>query len=251
MKITDININKFYLMNIVILSIGFTLLGTKSTQDLSLFASLIFWLIHISYAMLLYVASTFLVLRFLTRKLNRLILFFISSVIGGLLFSLTSIFIEIPFFDVEISFNTILEEIPQAFLQSFTFWILINIPFLMSTYNKNRETLLEEEKEISPLLTFLKNKKLPCPQTIKSEANYIRLYFQNESYLFLYSIKDASSDLKTGLQVHRSHWVNQNQIEGRFYIKKSPYLKLKNGNNIPIGRTFFKYVKENTPLLKN
>lgn len=245
-----INLKNYYLTCSFLLTFGFSLMKVGITNEDNIMFALLFWSTHIAISMTIYINFTNLFLRSsLFYKLDQKNRFLIAAFISSIIFGLIAIFIEIPFQNTELNWHNFIEEMIHAPLQSLVFWLMINIPFLYESQSYEEK---EEKKERIPvesvnqfsqsnpskLINHLILKNSPIPNMIKSEANYIRLYYDNTSELFLYNLKDAARDLPQGIQVHRSYWVNKDFIQKKIYINKAPHLRLNNNTIVPIGRTF-------------
>ena len=81
---------------------------------------------------------------------------------------------------------------------------------------------------------------------IEAEDHYLRVHTDAGSDLILYRMADALSDLNgaDGLQVHRSYWVARSAIADVERNGKRVSLKLANGLNVPVSRTFLPAVRD-------
>lgn len=80
---------------------------------------------------------------------------------------------------------------------------------------------------------------------LKAEDHYTRVYTTDREHLIYVMFKEAirEMDNRQGLQVHRSYWVCSDAIEA--YIEKGhkANVRLKNGQNIPVSRSFRQAIK--------
>lgn len=81
---------------------------------------------------------------------------------------------------------------------------------------------------------------------VKAEQHYIRIYTPKGDELILYRFGDALRDLETqnGLQVHRSFWVAANAVEKVETNGSGLELKLRNGLDVPVSRSFKALVEQ-------
>ncbi len=81
---------------------------------------------------------------------------------------------------------------------------------------------------------------------LKAELHYIEVNTLGGQALILYNLKDAIQDLQhlTGLQTHRSYWVNCEYIENFQKKGRQGELTLSNGDRVPVSRTRMPVVGE-------
>jgi hypothetical protein len=247
MKVKDFNVYSYYLFSSIILALALSAVKAGGIENLSNFDGFLFWIVHSQVAIFIYSVALSLFAK--TISINKLLNFCLVSLFGALLFGLIAIFLEAPFYPTQINFESILNEILPAASQSYTFWILINLPLLMQdTFSspkiKNAEIQNLNLEKKSNLINHLA-KNAQELMYISAEGNYLRLHFENTTELVLYTLKDAINELSDGIQIHRSHWVKLSQIEKRMYKNKAPFLVLKNGAILPIGRKYLRNVIDN------
>ena len=250
MKIQQINVYLYYALCTILLTFSLTLVKAGPIEALNFWNGLFFWFVHVSVAIFIYSIINLVLQNFITS--GPILNFVICSIIGSLLFGVVAIFLEVPFFLTKINFEVILNEVLHASTQSILFWILINIPLLISSdLESAKQTPVLKEKDFKVInkidsdsrILQLINQYGEKPIYIQSEGNYLRVHFASKNILILYSLKDAANELDYGIQIHRSFWVNKSEISKRIYKNKLPYINLKNGVILPIGRTFFKNIK--------
>ena len=80
---------------------------------------------------------------------------------------------------------------------------------------------------------------------IKTEDHYLRVVTEAGEALILMRFKDALDELRdgAGLQVHRSYWVALDSIQGIERQGRKRNLRLKNGLQVPVSRTFLSDLK--------
>ena len=75
---------------------------------------------------------------------------------------------------------------------------------------------------------------------LETEDHYLRVHTAQGSALVLMRMTDAvaSIDLRLGAQVHRRWWVAQDAVVETRSEGQKLLLSLKNGAEVPVGRTF-------------
>ena len=238
-KLSDYNVYRYYMCAGLMLALGLTLVRGGPVEELPFTAAAFYWLLHVFVALLVYVLATRIITGFLPFSKAKAMV--ISAIGGALIFGLVAIFLEVPFFETPISFVSVAEEIFPASTQSFVFWLVINLPLLLEPEPKTDQVRAGEKSRTE--LQNLIFRRGENPIYIRSEANYLRIYFKERNDLVLYRLKDAVNELSFGAQVHRSYWVNLSEKVERIYSDKVPYLRLNNGVKVPIGRKFFPKIK--------
>lgn len=74
---------------------------------------------------------------------------------------------------------------------------------------------------------------------LQMEDHYVRVHGSDGSRLIFASLGRAIAELKSveGMQVHRSWWVARDAVEGMIEDGRNIRLRLRNGLEVPIGRT--------------
>lgn len=259
MQIKDLNLNLYYLICGFFLATGFTLIGAGPSElENSSLILFFYWSLHISVSLSIYVIFTQFCFNHKPNSWTYIKTFVLASIVSALIFAALAIFLELPFFDLRLNketfFLSILDELFPAASESLFFWYLINLPFLMKHIKPSEVAFKETPKPDLPEknLFIRKDESLFVKKVqefesgelyaIKSEANYLRLYFKESSELVLCTLKNAVSELSNGMQVHRSYWVSSQSIDKKHYVNKKLFLKLKNGIDVPVGRVFSKDV---------
>ncbi len=253
MTLKDFNVYIYYFICGLFLILGFTLLETGPDQLTSSKAKLlVYWLVHISVALPIYVLTTQV---FIKTDKKSLLKFALASIVASALFTTASIFLEVPFTGFDDSspnfLLVFLNEYLHAGLESLLFWYFINVNFLITEFKflgkpyeqiKQNSELKTQDLDVKKTSLRDKINRLNKGSLIaaKSEANYLRLYFESDTELILGNLKDLLSQFDEGIQAHRSFWVNTLFIDSKVYESKKPYLVLKNSLKIPIGRKYFK-----------
>jgi DNA-binding LytR/AlgR family response regulator len=80
---------------------------------------------------------------------------------------------------------------------------------------------------------------------VSSEDHYLRVYTDRGEALILMRLYDAINALEgiEGSQVHRSWWLARNAVDATIRLDGRPAFRLKNGQTVPISRTFIKALK--------
>lgn len=136
-------------------------------------------------------------------------------------------------------------------------WLAINAPrILQLNFQSTVESSVNKEtsshysphvNESSHFLNLLPDITAGDIVYIMSDLHYLRVFTLRGEHLILYSLKNAIEELEekiTGIQTHRSYWVNLSHIEK--IVGKSPDRKLltHQGHLIPVSRRKYKTIKE-------
>jgi len=80
---------------------------------------------------------------------------------------------------------------------------------------------------------------------MKSLNQYTEVTTEHRKEDIRMSLKDAVSlvDEDRGLRVHRSYWVRKSEIEALSYKNGNPFMTLRNGETVPVGRQVVETVK--------
>ncbi|MEM8649065.1 MAG: LytTR family transcriptional regulator DNA-binding domain-containing protein [Pseudomonadota bacterium] len=203
-----------------------------------------YWLIVQSgtWLIALFCISTFIV------HLERYNVAQLARITGGSTFasipiSLFVVFINNQFFGFPMAFSefvtNVLISAPIAVCFGWITWMLAQDP---------PETPVEENTEKSevPLLDRLPPELRGELIAVSVEDHYTRVITNKGSHLMLMRFSDALKELQNadGLQVHRSHWVAENSVDS--LIKESGRLRLKltDGQEVPVSRTYSAEVRE-------
>lgn len=75
---------------------------------------------------------------------------------------------------------------------------------------------------------------------IEAAEHYVLVYYQNRKEMIKSSFSSFLSQLTNinGLQVHRSHWVNLEQVEGTEKSGRKLSVVMKNGDKLPVSNSF-------------
>jgi len=132
---------------------------------------------------------------------------------------------------------------------SVLFWILAE---LLNNYAGRLSKIIKVEFSNGESSSYLEKvpflKQVPASKrnelyAIEAQENYISLIFKDDSRTLFYRFKNAISEMPdgVGMQVHRSFWVAYKAIDMH---QDSKTLKLKNGKEIPISRSFSREVRD-------
>lgn len=83
---------------------------------------------------------------------------------------------------------------------------------------------------------------------IKAEQHYIKILTAERQYMVLYRLSDAIRELdpKLGVQVHRSWWASFAHIDSVHAKAKDFYLRMSNGESVPVSGPYQGMVRELT-----
>ena len=85
---------------------------------------------------------------------------------------------------------------------------------------------------------------------LKTRGHYLDVFTTTGRHSALMRLADATSDLDAlGLRVHRSHWVAHAHVAGLVRHGQSQRLRLSDGSEIPVSRTYLAAVRAAFPSL--
>lgn len=129
------------------------------------------------------------------------------------------------------------------------FWLLINLPWILGFEYQQKHN--ERSKQIQsdfvstsskhPLPAFLSSTNINNVNEVVSlsaQLHYLEICTDNNKYLILYSLAKAIEELpkSIGIQIHRSHWVGFEHVNGINKVGRQGEVVLSNGNKLPISR---------------
>lgn len=80
-----------------------------------------------------------------------------------------------------------------------------------------------------------------APLYMEAEDHYVKLVWENSVEIRRMSLADAMRAWEgKGVQIHRSYWVSFPAIEGRLRKGRNLAIRLRNGAELPVGRSFEK-----------
>ncbi|WP_298964310.1 LytTR family DNA-binding domain-containing protein [uncultured Roseibium sp.] len=84
---------------------------------------------------------------------------------------------------------------------------------------------------------------------LTARDHYVEVETERGSALLAMRFRDAVSEAagEKGVQTHRSHWVALHAVTGRSRLNGRTVLLLKNGHEVPVGRTFRAAVENRMP----
>lgn len=81
--------------------------------------------------------------------------------------------------------------------------------------------------------------------TLKAEGHYVRVVTEKGEELIYYRFGDAILQMAPyGIQVHRSYWISNSQLNHEDTVLAGSELRLKNEMVVPVGSTFIRGLKE-------
>lgn len=139
--------------------------------------------------------------------------------------------------------------------------LFINVNFSLLQWCFVEKWPLGREKSIPDQVGLtLGHPQLPCienlgraPENLSGEIiclhmedHYMRIYTAESEELILWRMRDAVRDLADtdGMQVHRSWWVGRQAVVEVYRKNKNRFLRLRNGLEVPIGRSFYEKVQQ-------
>lgn len=134
-------------------------------------------------------------------------------------------------------------------------WVGFNYGFAAITNNfrfcypdiKEPNEIQPEIDEFKSLLTTIRPSAI---ETIEAQENYILIKTADTHELLRYPISKAVTALDSlaidGVRIHRSYWVAKFMIQGIEKAAGNTRVKLKNGESLPVSRTYLSSVKKIT-----
>ncbi len=143
------------------------------------------------------------------------------------------------------------------------FGLVLVISMVMTSLNFHFEKLQEVRTELSARFTSDEEAEQTSPEAriksrlpnhlrhvgicaLQAEDHYLRVHSENETALILMRLSDAIEEATPieGLQTHRSWWVARSAVENVTRSAGRATLTLKNGLQVPVGRTYAKALQE-------
>ena len=238
----------------VVLALALALLDPDSSRGLPLLQRLIYWFLHV-FGALLTVGVTQLLLRpgAPANRPTGWLAVFLAGGLGSLLFVPVASSFERLFFESAEAF-TLRDEIREVVPQVLSFWLLLNLPFLLRISIPEQESLAVEPKASDPsaaepmaqedeststsLLESLPAALGRHVVAISSELHYLRIYTRQGNALLLGSLSNAiqQEDLPAGVQIHRSHWVVTGEVLALQRRGSALVCQLSTGLELPVSR---------------
>ncbi|RGP35552.1 LytTR family DNA-binding domain-containing protein [Pseudotabrizicola alkalilacus] len=252
-----------------LLSIGLALTEPSASDGFDLPARLVFWLAHVSSALVLFeLAQIYLGRIALFERLPPLALIVLVGVMGALLFAIFNllvldrvVFLTGGLMDPEpLSFYGLLEELRDSGTKSVLFWVLLNSPRLIIIAQQTDTDVIDQRPTPDaeqvpedaanqsvnaggPLLDLLS--RLPRRigtdiVAISADLHYLRVYTTAGEALILMSFGRAVEALSVipGQRVHRSHWVALAHVLSLDSDGDRVLCRLKTGVELPVSRTY-------------
>ena len=140
-------------------------------------------------------------------------------------------------------------EIVSLYSQVITIHLVLNALVTWLIYGKSRQT--GEEGESDPLRTAAEAPAAPFLERIpdrlgrnllhlRMQDHYVEVHTDTGNDLVLLRFRDALREVEglDGAQVHRSHWVARSAVAGVERRNGRIALRLVNGNEVPVSRSF-------------
>lgn len=148
-----------------------------------------------------------------------------------------------------------LEYIVQEFLKVF-FLTAIGTQIVIAFRTDDLRDALKVENRSFPIWTKLTESELDNLQTkpeifyddvimIQSFNQYVVVTTPTDKADIRMSLKEAITfiDQDLGMRIHRSYWVKSSEIDSLSYKNGNPFVKMRNGDDVPVGRTMVPAVK--------
>ncbi len=145
-----------------------------------------------------------------------------------------------------------LDEYPRVYGLALVISIGITIFGYLLDRAKNGDAAAEgvTDETSNPVATFMSRLPLPYRNAdlyaISSEDHYLRVHTSAGEHLFLERLSTAMHQLEraSGLQAHRSWWVNETGVKSVTTSSGKMIITLKSDVEVPVSRTFAPKVRE-------
>ncbi len=252
-----------------LLSIGLALSEPSASDGFGLPARFVFWLAHVSSALILFELAQILVGRIaLFGRLPPLLLVVAVGVVGAFLFAVFNlllldrvVYLASGLMDVEpISLPGLIDELRDSGATSVLFWVLLNSPRLIIIAQQNdtdvdgqpgppddRQVLPDADSDMDDAGRHLLDLVSRLPRrigtdivAISAELHYLRVYTRSGQALILMSFGRAVQALGVipGQRVHRSHWVALAHVLSLESDGDRVLCRLETGLDLPVSRTY-------------
>ena len=252
-----------------LLSIGLALSEPSASDGFGLPARFVFWLAHVSSALILFELAQILVGRIaLFGRLPPLLLVVAVGVVGTFLFAVFNlllldrvVYLASGLMDVEpISLPGLIDELRDSGATSVLFWVLLNSPRLIIIAQQNdtdvegqpgppddRQVLPDADSDMDDAGRHLLDLVSRLPRrigtdivAISAELHYLRVYTRSGQALILMSFGRAVQALGVipGQRVYRSHWVALAHVLSLESDGDRVLCRLETGLGLPVSRTY-------------
>lgn len=249
------------------LTLLFTLMEPASSQGLSFFPRLLFWLLQVGTGMIGIVVASLCVRLIASRDFHIITLLSITGAVGTLLASPAFLVIEMWFpglqevpdgwldeFALTGPFQALVAEFAEVLPVLLTVWYVVNLPLILKATYVNRppieapaETSKADEQEQMFKTQFYA--KLPTVigkdiVSISSDLHYLNVTTTSGSSLVLGSLTQLANAFENeGFIVHRSHWVHKDHVVKIHIAGSQAFCIMSNDTQIPVSRSKRKLIK--------
>jgi hypothetical protein len=271
---------RYLVASAVGLSVILALFDPSPSRGLGFAGRLLFWLLHSAVGLTLFAAINGRAVRLaLDKRLGAWGVTVASGITGSLAFAPAALLFE-RLFQVPEDLagpteallesygwpGAVLAEFVQLVLPATAVWVALNLPWLLrldfsidgedveadgrgvespGPQADTREAVPDDDR----LERFVARLPLAMGRDVvalSSELQYLRVYTTRGKALILHSLREAIELLEgvEGMQVHRSHWVAVGHVRTVVRKGRSMSLRLTNGVEIPVSRTFQPGVRE-------
>jgi hypothetical protein len=267
MNLRDVGTRNYFLAVGTFLAVLFTVLAPEGSTDLGLAARLLQWTAQVAIPLILLIAAHLALSRSGTfDRWNPWLKLTISGIVGSLLFAPLALTLDFVFgiddwHKVAAPAQLLMllaDEILGVVLPVTLVWIGINAPRVLGldfsqpspASQAQRQEGAQYRAPASALLKLLPGDLGADIVFMKSELHYLRVVTTQGSALVLYNLRDAIEELPpdAGMQPHRSYWVALKHLERLARRDGKPYLRLRDGSQIPVSR---RRLSEARALLSN
>lgn len=263
---TAVSVQQYFFFSSLALVVIFAWMEPAGSAGLGFGKGLVFWTIQISILIPLSITLQHLASHYVTFEAPQTpwIQTALSGVVAALLFVPIAYFLDILFAipEDEGSMSIVgglLDEASGVVVPVTVTWLALNAPWILQLdFSKKRTE--PATPEVGPhqakpssdterptrFLQELRSRASGDLISISSELHYVRVVTTDTEVMFLYNLKDALEELPSdaGVQIHRSHWVSRDHVQGLARKNGTWECTLSNGKRLPISRRKYSEVKD-------
>lgn len=200
--------------------------------------------------------------------LNPWLRLFFSGVLGVFVFTPLNLGLDIMLQRDELgdvsTFSAMLSEMRSMGPPAIISWLAINAPWVQGfrieaikldtplRSGNPKPDIKEVSQELSRVrfLSLISESRRGELIYLKADLHYISVITTAAQSLILYNLKDAINEIPSelGFQCHRSYWVNKQHIMGLEKKGRQGILKLSDGNEVPVSRSYLAQARQYLPL---
>lgn len=258
-EIGDLSPRRYFAVLALVLGLLFALIGGEDDDGISLLRSIVQWQLQSCVPMALLLLTHIQCSKLnVFDRLGPWSQLMISGVLGAALFAPFALALDIHLFSTTAEgfngrelFDEFLNLAPPVVLT----WVAINAPFILGFRLRASAADATAVPSRSDSGGIAEHQALPPPDSspaflmmvapedrgpviyLQAELHYLAVITQQRRSLILYNLRDAIGEMNvTGLQTHRSFWVNLAAVETYKRSGRQGTLTMKNGDQVPVSR---------------